>query len=308
MSASAHNIAIIGASGLLGSRIAQALLSSGHRVTAIQRKESSKNLPAGVDSVKANLNDESELRAAFEGQDVVLSAVGFPIFETEKVWIDAALAVSVKRIIPSEFTTNLESPLASRLPVAAEKVKVRQYLTTKIASTTSTTTWTSLNNGAFFDLTLRFGALGPNPMTGKAVFHNGGDNEIGPSTLSDIATAIVRIVDKDNFEATANQAVYIHSAAVTERKLTAIVSRITGFDFGTVEDGSIPDLKVANLLEETDAKLKNGDKSAMLNYYYAMMYEEGYGGKDFRQLSWNDRLGIRVMNDQQLEEAIRSFI
>lgn len=63
-------------------------------------------------------------------------------------------------------------------------------------------------------------------MTKQAVFHNGGDNEIGPSTLADIVDAIVRILDPVNFADTVNQAVYIYSAAVTERKLTAMVAKI----------------------------------------------------------------------------------
>lgn len=200
-----------------------------------------------------------------------------PSFENEKIWIDAAVAASVKRIIPSEFTTNLESPLAIQLPVATEKVKVRQYLTSKIDSPSAPMTWTSLNNGAFLDITIKFGALGPNPMTKQAVFHNGGDNEIGPSTLADIADAIVRILDPVNLADTANQAVYIYSAAVTERKLTAMVARILGVDFGSVEDGRIPDVSVGELMEKAKEQLAAGDMTGMLNYYYVMMYEEGYG-------------------------------
>lgn len=208
------------------------------------------------------------------------------------MWIDAALNAGVKRIIPSEFTTNLESSLAIQLPVATEKVKVRRYLQSEITGVSVPTTWTSLNNGPFFDMAIKFGALGLNPMTKRAVFHNGGDNKVGVSTLSDIATAVARILDPANVAATANQPVYIYSAAVTERKLTALVSKIMGVDFGSVEDGSIPDLDVSKVLEDSKAQLAKGDTSVMLNFYYAMMYEDGYGGMDFEKLSWNDRLGI----------------
>lgn len=202
----------------------------------------------------------------------------------------------------------MESPLAIQLPVATEKVKVRQYLTSKISNTSAPTTWTSLNNGAFLDMTIKFGALGPNPITKQAIFHNGGDNDIGPSTLADIADAIVRILDPANFADTTNQAVYIHSAAVTERKLTAMMSKILDIDFGSVEDGRIPDVNVDELMEKAKGQLEAGDMTGMLNYYYVMMYEEGYGGKDFKKLSWNERLGIRVMNDDELERAVRGFL
>ncbi|PLB51146.1 NAD(P)-binding protein [Aspergillus steynii IBT 23096] len=308
MTTAIKNVAIIGASGLLGSRISTALMSTGHHVAAIQRPSSEKQVPAGVQVIKADLNDEAALKQAFTGIDAVISAVGLPSFETEKVWIDAAFSAGVKRIIPSEFTTNMESPITIQLPVATEKVKVRQYLQSRITSPSAPTTWTSLNNGPFFDLTIKFGALGPNPLTQQAVFHNGGNNPIGPSTLSDIATAVARILDPAHLAETANQPVHIYSVAITERKLTALVSKITGVDFGSVEDGRIPDLNVSKLLEESNAQLAKGDFSVMMNYYYAMMYEEGYGGKDFEKLSWNERLGIRVMNDEELEEAVRGLI
>ncbi|ODM21463.1 hypothetical protein SI65_02307 [Aspergillus cristatus] len=110
-------------------------------------------------------------------------------------------------------------------------------------------------------MTIKFGALGLNPMTKKVVFHNGGHNgggtEIGPSTLADIADAIVRILDPANFTDTANQAVYIYSAAVTERKLKAMVSKILGVDFGSVEDGSIPDVN-GELMEKAKGQLAAG--------------------------------------------------
>lgn len=97
--------------------------------------------------------------------------------------------------------------------------------------------------------------------------------------MADIAGAIVRILHPTNFADTANQAVYIYSAAVTESKLTAMVPKISGD--GSVEDGSIPDLNVGDLIEKAKGQLAAGDMSATLSYYYVMMYEEGYGGKDF---------------------------
>ncbi|BCR87266.1 uncharacterized protein ACHE_31253A [Aspergillus chevalieri] len=106
----------------------------------IQRKDSQKLVPAVLQVVKTELNDEAGLTQAFREQDVFISAVGVPAFENEKIWLDVAIAASVKRIIPSEFTTNLESPLAIQLPVATEKVKARQYLTSKITSSSAPTT------------------------------------------------------------------------------------------------------------------------------------------------------------------------
>ena len=198
----------------------------------------------------------------------------------------------------------LESPLSINLPIAKEKVLIRQYLTSVMPSTSSPTTWTSVNNGAFFDMALKYGVLGPNPMAKKAIFHDGGDKPIAVSTLSDIATAIVKLLEShSNFEAAANQPVYICSAAVTERHLTQLVSEVTGIDFGTPEEVSVKEL-----IAKSDEKLKQGDKSVIINYYFQMMYGEGYKGGDFMQFNWNERLGLRIMSEQELKSAIQQIL
>jgi hypothetical protein len=234
------------------------------------------------------------------------SAVPNPALLTEKIMIDAAIEASVKRIIPSEYSTNLESPLSRKLPIVTEKAKIREYLTSVISSTDSPTTWTSINNGPFFEMCLRFGVLGPNLREKKATFHNGGNNMIGTTTLPDIATAVAKVLDSAHFAETANQPVYIYSAAVSERLLTELASKVTGIDFGTVEDGRIADLDVDELVRDSDEKRSKGDMSGMFNYYYQMMYGKGYGGTDFKELSWNDRLGLKSMTEEDIEGELRT--
>ncbi|OGM41194.1 hypothetical protein ABOM_009570 [Aspergillus bombycis] len=299
-----RKVSIIGATGTLGSRISGALRAAGHEVTAIQRKDSSKPAPEGLKSIKVDYQNKEELVSTFTGQDVVISAVPFPLLDSEKIIIDACISASVKRFIPSEFTTMLESPLSINLPIAKEKVLIRQYLTSVMSSTSSPTTWTSVNNGAFFDMALKYGVLGPNHMTKKAIFHDGGDKPIAVSTLSDIAAAIVKLLESNsNFEAAANQPVYICSAAVTERHLTGLVSEVTGIDFGTPEEVSVKEL-----ITKSDEKLKQGDKSVIINYYFQMMYGEGYKGGDFMQFNWNERLGLRIMSEQELKSTIQQIL
>ncbi|KAH7273466.1 hypothetical protein B0J15DRAFT_477197 [Fusarium solani] len=302
----ARNVALLGATGTLGSHILTALKGAGFSVTAIQRKDSTKAVPQGIKSVKVDLANKDDLVSAFRGQDAVVSAVPNPALLTEKIMIDAAIEASVKRIIPSEYSTNLESPLSRKLPIVTEKAKIREYLTSVISSTDSPTTWTSINNGPFFEMCLRFGVLGPNLREKKATFHNGGNNMIGTSTLPDIATAVAKVLDSAHFAETANQPVYIYSAAVSERLLTELASKVTGIDFGTVEDGRIADLDVDELVRDSDEKRSKGDMSGMFNYYYQMMYGKGYGGTDFKELSWNDRLGLKSMTEEDIEGELRT--
>lgn len=152
-------------------------------------------------------------------------------------------------------------------------------------------------------MALKYGILGPNPITKKAVFHDGGDKEIAVSLLSDIATAIVKLLEPTNFEAAANQPVYVCSAVVTERGLTKIVSEVLGVDFGMPED-----VEVKKLIEESEERLKRGDMSAIIDYYYLMMYGEGYLGGEFMRWNWNERLGLRIMDEGEVRGAVREVL
>lgn len=218
--------------------------------------------------------------------------------------IDAAVAASVKRIIPSEFTTNLDTPLSRKLPHVLGKAAVREYLESVVQSSSSTT-WTSINNGAFLELCLKFGVLGPNLAQKKATFHDGGDKVIGASLLPDIGTVLVKILEAEHFEETANKPVYFYSAAISERQLTRLATEATSIDFGTVEDGRIVDIQVDNLVREADERLAKGDKSALTAYYFPMMYSKGYGGTDFKELSWNEKLGLGILSEDDLKSLIR---
>ncbi|KAI0140000.1 NAD(P)-binding protein [Hypoxylon sp. NC0597] len=297
-----RNVAFIGATGTLGIPLLRALTSAGHTVTVIQRKESTTPPPSGVKSAKVDLTNFDELVSVFKGHEVYLNATPYPSLSMDKVIIDAAVAASVKRIIPSEFTTNLDSPLSRKLPHMKGKTEVREYLESVISRTN--TSWTSINNGSFFEMGLKFGFIGPNIAQEKAVFHDGGEKVVGASTLPDIGAALVKILDPAHFEETANKPVYMYSAAVSERMLTNLVSKVAGIDFGTMEDGRITNISVDEAIEEGERKLVNGDKSGMLAYYYKMMYGDGYGGTDFENLSWNERLGLRIMTEKDIETLI----
>ncbi|KAI8310025.1 hypothetical protein K4K59_008739 [Colletotrichum sp. SAR11_240] len=299
-----RNVALLGATGTLGPHLLKALTGAGHSVTVIQRKESTKEPPQGVKSVKIDLTSFDDLVSVFKGQDVFLSAVPNPTLASYKVIIDAAIAASVKRIIPSEFTTNLDTPLSRKLPHVLGKVEVREYLESVVPASPSTT-WTSINNGAFLELCLKFGILGPNLMQKTATFHDGGEKVVGASLLPDIGTALVKILEPGHFEETANKPVYFYSAAISEKMLTRLASEATGIDFGSVEDGRIPNLKVEDMVRDANERLAKGDKSAMITYYFPMMYSEGYGGTDFQKLSWNEKLGLRVLSQDDLKELFK---
>jgi putative NADH-flavin reductase len=67
-------IALFGASGMIGSRIATEAVSRGHDVTGYTRRGG--GLPSGVETAAGDLADETTVKEAATTHDVVLSATG----------------------------------------------------------------------------------------------------------------------------------------------------------------------------------------------------------------------------------------
>jgi putative NADH-flavin reductase len=68
------NIALIGATGFVGSAILPELLARGHHVTALARTPSKITAQAGLKVVQADVLDATQVAKAVAGQDAVISA------------------------------------------------------------------------------------------------------------------------------------------------------------------------------------------------------------------------------------------
>lgn len=68
------NIAIVGATGFVGSRLLNEAVRRGHRVTAITRSPNKLPVHPSIDPVGADVNDINMLVAHFRGKDAVIHA------------------------------------------------------------------------------------------------------------------------------------------------------------------------------------------------------------------------------------------
>jgi putative NADH-flavin reductase len=68
------NIALIGASGFIGSALRQEALARGHNVTALVSQPEKLAAAPRLTAVKVDVNDTAALAAALKGHGVVLSA------------------------------------------------------------------------------------------------------------------------------------------------------------------------------------------------------------------------------------------
>jgi putative NADH-flavin reductase len=69
-------IALFGAGGMIGSRIAREALARGHQVTAVSRTPGRLAKDAGVAEIQGDARDAQSIARAVQGQDAVISAVG----------------------------------------------------------------------------------------------------------------------------------------------------------------------------------------------------------------------------------------
>ena len=92
------HIALIGASGNIGSKITRELLDRGHTVTAICRNPDTMDAQEGVTTVPGDMLNPEQLAETLKGHDAVISAAPFVTDESEKLF--AAIRDSgVKRYV-----------------------------------------------------------------------------------------------------------------------------------------------------------------------------------------------------------------
>ena len=214
--------------------------------------------------------------------------------------IHAAIAAGVKRIVPSEYSSNLETEAAKSLPIVAEKIKTRRYIEELAAL--SKIDWTSVNNGAFFVPFLWAGGfVGPNIQTKTTVYHDGGDRVVCTSSLERISEAVAKALSPEHAAETRNNPVYVYTAAVTERKLTEMATKITGIQFQVQAASTEDAIKVGY------EGLKEDDQGKIMSFYMPLMFAKEYGG-DFRNMAWNEKLGLPTMGDAEIEETLRAWL
>lgn len=195
------NVALIGASGMIGSRTLKELVARGHKVTAVVRDPSKVEAAPGMTVVKGDANDSPGLAAILAGADAVISAYSPPHGNERQLipatggLLAAARQAGVKRVIivggaasllVAPGVTVLDSGHLPKewVPIAAAHAELLELLrTTNLGAGLD---WTYLSPAAFIQ---------PGERTGK--FREGKDelivDEKGESRISaeDYAVALV---------------------------------------------------------------------------------------------------------------------
>lgn len=107
-------IALIGATGNVGSRILKEAVNRGHQVTAISRHPETVSSQPGVTAATGEVSDPASLSKILAGHDAVVSAVRFADTDARKL-IGAVKASGVKRYVIVGGAASLEVAPGKRL-------------------------------------------------------------------------------------------------------------------------------------------------------------------------------------------------
>ena len=227
-------VALAGATGDLGSRVAAELVALGAPVRALVRPGTAADKQArladlGVTIVEVDYADRAALRAAVEGASVVVSALpGLRpvIVDTQTQLLAAAEAAGVPRFIPSDFAIDF-----TRLPEGSNRNLDLRREFRRVADA-SPLRVTSILNGAFTDM-----------LTGVAPFILFGPRKIlcwgDPAQKMDWTTIAdtARYTAKAALDPDTPRWLRIAGDQISARDLAATMTELTGKKHGIFRPG-----------------------------------------------------------------------
>ncbi|KAL1847693.1 hypothetical protein Daus18300_013860 [Diaporthe australafricana] len=292
-----HTVAIAGAGGHLGRKVLDALLEEeAFDVTILVRRgRTLMDYPPGVRFTTVDYGSPQSLRAALQGIDAVVSALGKKTgLECQFNLIDAAVAAGVKRFIPSEFGADLQNPKIRGFPTYRTKVQTEQYLE-KLADRSSLT-YTYIYNSLLLEDGLEMKVFGD--FSARTInIYDGGNTAFSTTRMTTVARAVVAVLKQ--FEATKNRAVRIRDISISPNELLRrIQKRDSGHQWTPVA------VDAAALVKEAEGEWASGRFSpkAFAAFATRATFARGIAGSYNGD---NERLGIEEMTRKEMEDALQ---
>ena len=191
------SILIFGATGTIGRYITKAIANAQPAFdhvtvftsedTVSKKQDFIQELKSkAVNIITGDVNNEEDIKKAYQGIDTVVSAVGRNVIETQiKLFKLASESYSVKWFFPSEYGTDVEyGPQSADEKPHQLKLKVRKY----IRENANGLKYTFVVTGPYIDMYFTFNpdipeAGGFDYVGKKAVLIDNGEGKIGFTTM-----------------------------------------------------------------------------------------------------------------------------
>jgi nucleoside-diphosphate-sugar epimerase len=234
-------IAVAGASGDLGFRIAGALLQRRARVRALVRPDISPSDRARLDAAgleigAADPRDVDAMAAACEGAACVVSALNGlhgVIVERQGVLLDASVRAGVPRFIPSDYSADF----TQTRPGDNRNFDLRRVFMAR--ADRAEIQVTSIFNGAFMDM---LGAEMPiiQPAIRRVLYWRDADQLLDFTMKDDVAAYVAAAA----MDATTPRILRIGGDTVSARDIAARMTEVTGKRYRTQWAGSLGTLGI----------------------------------------------------------------
>ncbi|GAB7339125.1 hypothetical protein MBLNU457_5798t1 [Dothideomycetes sp. NU457] len=292
-----QKVAVFGGTGNLGPSIVSSLAENGFEVTVLSRSSSTNsNLPSGVTIKGIDYSNQESIISALQGQQAVVSNVGWQIIAEQHKLIDAAIAAGVSLFLPSEFGADLTNAKAAALPVFAGKAATRRYIEAKAAE--GKIDYTYIVPGNFLDWDVKIG-FSVN-ASGVTTLLDGGNTPFAATNLSAVGRTVAAVL-KDPAKAK-NRAVFAASAHVTQNQLLKAIKKAKpGFE------AKVEHVDSAELERKSYRALKEHDyMNAMIGFIRRANADLSFGlnhdGVD------NELFGVKSLTEEEVDEVVASVV
>lgn len=305
-----HKIAIVGATGQIGTPIVSALLASSSNkftITALTRSSSSTPIPKGIVSVPISYDSHDSLVSALKGQDVLiitLSVRAPP--DTQAKLITAAADAGVPFVFPNVWGCDPSDPIVAKDMIIGDAIRGA----TKSIEEKGVGKWIGVVTGFWYEYSV---ALGPwsfgfdwtkakGERGGEVTFMSGGETKMCTSTFEQVGRAMAALLSLPirgepgrSLDSFANQWVYISSFRVSQRDMLDSILRVTG---DQSNDWTIKHEDAQTRYEEGQAEMKNPESTpgerqlGFAKQLYSRFFYPGKGANDFEDKLSNDVLGL----------------
>jgi NADH dehydrogenase len=260
------SVLVVGATGLLGSRVCKELAAQGKPVAGMVRSASDDKVAAlkaaGVELIEGDLKDPTSLQRACAGRTAVISTASASLsrqagdniqsvdLDGQKSLIDAAKAAGVGKFVYISFSSNMTTDG----PVTAAKREVERYLQG------SGLDYTILRCGFLMEVMVA-PLVGFDYAGGKAVVYGSGENALSLLSMDDVARMVALCLDK----AEASNAVieFGGAQAVTLHEVVSAFEEVKGQPFDTQH---VPEEALVGAWESADEPISKSINALMVDF------------------------------------------
>ncbi|KAK5706992.1 hypothetical protein LTR17_021079 [Elasticomyces elasticus] len=306
------NIAIVGASGQVGSSVLKHLLESpkGFNITVITRTDSQATFPSSVTVKKGTYDDTKFMEDAFKGQDAAIFALHYSAQAAQDSMLDAAAKAGVKWLIPNEYAGDgMNEAMMKAAPAFAPKLQSRKHIE-ELSKTYEGVKWIGVTTNPFFEsfLVASSKIFGIDVAAHTATIYPDA-GRFNTSTLDRIGLSMTRMLslpisDSSNPRASlqhyANNFLYTSSYCVTQTELLQAIQKAKG---ESEADWTVnKDKTVKESIEQSEAAMKEGNFQAGFALVVYRYIGEGLGG-NYEDKAQEDRKALGLEAEQDSFEA-----